>query len=905
MWARSRQQGREALLSEGEAPLQLQLSKKQREVAEPEQALHGSGTEEISDTKSVVESEGSFGAVVEPEPVPSFASLDFFERKKRRSITSRSSPGSGLLPWQEVPSSPAHSRRGPNSRRPSRNTGAHWPACIEMRKSIMDLSGDLAGGRISCGEHEYDREYSWQDQEGTTFFSSSSIVGTLDPNSSFVIALDMLGITVLANDLFVSPFLLAWDLRAEGSLAVLAWCTGIYWILDMVITFRKGYFFNGQLNMKQGDIAMAYVRSWFLPDLTLLICDWFPLITNPTGQASFSGNGRRMQQAAKAFRVIKIVRVMRIVRLMDKAALWSVSSTWRVGLLIIKIVFAILFINHFLACGWFLIGRHAPSDTGKRWFNLVAFQSDDAASYYLLEQGLLYQYIVTLHWVTAVMTLASCYVEPSNSFEGIVSISLLMCGLLLGGTIVALFSSQIVQVAMDKQEETHKLATLCHFLHQRSIPRTLAYRVQKQVIERFHTKIPLAEEDVSALMMLSKTLRGQLLYATRMPFLMSHHLFKLWELCEVDALRRLCECVTFVFYTSQDIAFTAKADAEECYLVARGRLNYLQFPESSFVEKTTVVHINDGTWLCEAALWSQWVHVGTLEAITTCQVLVVKAEVLLGIASQHETVARSTLEYATNYFARITSAMPPHADWPTDLYVPFTEASDLLSHDVGLGLLKRAYSTSAINMTEDEYSEFTSELFNGRCALQQSSNGDLERVVAVVALRLAQSDGSLFVQIGKWDKKTGVTCLCLLPGTKRRKGELPQEALARLLLEDLSDFQDAVQVVSAKHEMQVQDAKYGVKTKYLRTEHFARLLHPPDLPIAENTESDFELDIPVRDVFMLPDGDDISLYAWLLPTEFDLLRAPGNKHMLKPWLSTLGFELKRTVSARSELMEFI
>ena len=68
---------------------------------------------------------------------------------------------------------------------------------------------------------------------------------------------------------------------------------------------------------------------------------------------------------------------------------------------------------------------------------------------------------------------------------------------------MAVFSSQIVEVAMSKRDQTLKLAILQHFFHQRAVQRVLACRVQKQAKERLAAITPLAVEDVSAPSLLS------------------------------------------------------------------------------------------------------------------------------------------------------------------------------------------------------------------------------------------------------------------------------------------------------------------------------------------------------------------------------------------------------------------
>ncbi len=59
----------------------------------------------------------------------------------------------------------------------------------------------------------------------------------------------------------------------------------------------------------------------------------------------------------------------------------------------------------------------------------------------------------------------------------------------------------------------------------------------------------------------------------------------------------------------------------------------------------------------------------------------------MGVAAQFEFVAMTTKDYGSNFYIRIVSAQPPYASYPDDLQVPFTEPGDLLSNDIGIGLI--------------------------------------------------------------------------------------------------------------------------------------------------------------------------------------------------------------------------
>ena len=76
---------------------------------------------------------------------------------------------------------------------------------------------------------------------------------------------------VLANDLILNPYMLAWILAAEGMLLATAWCAG--WIGRMCDFTSNGILSNVLLNIKQAGIAQKFVVRG-MPDLLLVVIDW-------------------------------------------------------------------------------------------------------------------------------------------------------------------------------------------------------------------------------------------------------------------------------------------------------------------------------------------------------------------------------------------------------------------------------------------------------------------------------------------------------------------------------------------------------------------------------------------------------------------------------------------------------
>merc|ERR1712190_578948 len=131
------------------------------------------------------------------------------------------------------------------------------------------------------------------------------------------------------------------------------------------------------------------------------------------------------------------------------------------------------------------------------------------------------------------------------------------------------------------------------------------------------------------------------------------------------------------------------------------------------------------------------------------------------------------------------------------------------------------------------FDELQLELKNEKCAILQSVSGELERVVAVTALRLAHPlDNRVLMQIGTFTEEKGIVPKCVMPGGKRSRGELPQRAIQRVLETALLIFFDGIVLETAVDEVEIKESEsISMRTKYLRTVHHAIL--KPEFPLDE------------------------------------------------------------------------
>eukprot|EP00913_Durusdinium_trenchii_P003798 g3517.t1 len=114
----------------------------------------------------------------------------------------------------------------------------------------------------------------------TEFKTGDQLMGTsllqrfiMNPYGLTRLAWGILGVVLIMWDLVVIPLTVftlgPWE-RFVDAMSVVTFC---YWALDLPGTFLVGVDVDGTLEMRPMPIAQAYLRSWFFPDLTILIID--------------------------------------------------------------------------------------------------------------------------------------------------------------------------------------------------------------------------------------------------------------------------------------------------------------------------------------------------------------------------------------------------------------------------------------------------------------------------------------------------------------------------------------------------------------------------------------------------------------------------------------------------------
>mmetsp|Transcript_46298 Transcript_46298/g.107713 ORF Transcript_46298/g.107713 Transcript_46298/m.107713 type:complete len:1093 (+) Transcript_46298:62-3340(+) len=779
------------------------------------------------------------------------------------------------------------------SRSEFRDLPPQWPSCLQFRTEL--------GGEENLDSSKVSRHFSTLASRRTTQLETqtsgleevSSCGKGYDPDSRFTQSFDWAALLVLMYDVVVTPYALAWNVPITASLAILAVTSALFWTSRMVAAFSMGFYLKGELVLDRKHIAKRYLRSTFALDFAIVLADWLVLLM---GEDTAS-----VLRFTTLLRMAKVIRLANAMTLLEKL-LEAVIPRSKLLMRICQVTCSMLCFTHLMCCFWYAVGVSELSDTGHTWLDTI-------------HDGTEYSYLTAFHWTLAQVTLGATEINPVNSMERVFGIVLLVFGTLFSATIIAFISSETMEYVSTRRENLEMMTQLKSYLRQNHVDDLLKTRIQRQVAERlWHTQVPLSEEDVPAVRVLSTTLRADLKRETRVPHLMTHALFSTWQKIDAVSIRRLCdEAVAFFTLKAQDNMFLPGVDMEHsCYLV-NGKLLYQQDPETSF-EKTHVSStVLEGRWVCEAALWTSWMTVGCMDAVHACRIMSVNMTGIVKVLPKHPLIAHLTRHYAQAYHLRVTAARPPFSKWPSDIRVPDTEASDLLSNDLGLELLRQAEKKGILS--ESAHQELVIELKEEKCSILETSAGRLERIVPVVAVKLTRpSDGRILLEVGLWTKDKGLKTECMLPGKKRLKGELVHMTVKRIMETQLVEYAKGVEVMNQDVEVEAREStSYGLYTKYLKTiqnmglkEDFkeptfapvpaatrasrgsmrSSRAAPPYL-LAWSDNDPFADDPAAQEIFAMESDGRIRLYSWMKPKTIDFFLSDVGKSFASNWVGTV------------------
>mmetsp|Transcript_113683 Transcript_113683/g.345850 ORF Transcript_113683/g.345850 Transcript_113683/m.345850 type:complete len:595 (-) Transcript_113683:119-1903(-) len=475
----------------------------------------------------------------------------------------------------------------------------------------------------------------------------------MKPNSPRRLVWDLFSCFMVCYDVVTIPLMV---FEPEDSMLVLIMdvATTAFWSLDLPCSFLTGYYSEGSVEMRPRAIARQYLASWFVFDVCINIIDWAFLYASSLGRQSTAVGFLRVGKTGRITRILRAIRLLRFVKLQRvlHEVLELINSAYvRASFNIFITVIIIITVNHYFACGWYLIGKTAWDSGQTNWI----VESDIAGA------DQLYSYMTSLHWSLTQFTPASMEVRPFNLTERIYSITVLLCAMACFSSFVGTISTGITQLRkLQSDKATTKVGLRRYFLENK-VSIELGQHIWSFLkSNHFQHKKRTHTQEIEVLKFLppplKKKLRQELYapYITRVPF------FYHYTAITSEGLIEICyRAVSETAIACNDIVFSEGRVAEHIFFVASGILDY---------HHTSVVlrrQLTSGLWACEPVLWLQWMHCASLQARTPCELIQVESRAFRDIMGTYLNALPFVRSYAEHFRELI---MTSDQCWNTDIW---------------------------------------------------------------------------------------------------------------------------------------------------------------------------------------------------------------------------------------------
>lgn len=418
----------------------------------------------------------------------------------------------------------------------------------------------------------------------------------------------------IAWDMMMIP-MTAFDMPQALITTIVDWTTVAYWSMDVFYQFLVSYEIHGVVERNPRKVALHYFKTWFGPDICVVLMDWFILITGMYAGASRSWRAGKLVKAFRILRAVRLIRVVKFVKMLMNAMDKATTIRMVVYLKAAYMALTLFMISHYMGCYWYMMSTIVSSS----WTTWVTYYELEGAPVSTL-------YLHSLYWSVSQSGCGGVNMFPTNAVERIfASIANIAWNLLI---LLCLACSTVwaLQLRDSFLPQEKMEAGIRAYLTEKSVSST----VRIDVLRYFRlnwTKWSRKTHamDVQFFTNLPVFLKVELYKQVYAPLLTHHPMLAQLPGHLMDPLCLLA--VTEKHYLTEKRLFNKGDEAKEMIFVRNGELSY-------YLDISRPITLCEGEWICEAALWLRWRHLGWLVSKTSCDLVEIDVPRFLAVMSE-------------------------------------------------------------------------------------------------------------------------------------------------------------------------------------------------------------------------------------------------------------------------------
>eukprot|EP00930_Biecheleria_cincta_P030623 TRINITY_DN21206_c0_g1_i1.p1 TRINITY_DN21206_c0_g1~~TRINITY_DN21206_c0_g1_i1.p1 ORF type:complete len:1018 (+),score=142.81 TRINITY_DN21206_c0_g1_i1:53-3055(+) len=488
----------------------------------------------------------------------------------------------------------------------------------------------------------------------------------IHPNSRARMNWILLTAAIVAYESATAPVNLAFDAFDGPAFTHVQSACVVFWTIDLILTFFTGIYIDGILHMHHAGICKNYLKGWFLFDLVLVLFDWYDIIH------SSADSGVSTIRISRMLRMLRLLRVKRL--LVKLSSLFSpfVQDHFLALTEVVKLALAYLLLLHVSACFWF-------------WFWLQTIGDKEQV---LLELGIVGEDSLRLYTHSLQRSLGfllGCSTTKSLVHRWELDLALDTFMKLSGlAALSYLFASTIWIHNVSKTSKGMMIKQACvRYLCRHNISRELATNTLNYVGMIFEHSLrqEAIDEETGLLNQLPRGLQLELRMESFSPTLIRQSFFAKLLVLDEQIVFNIChDAIKELPVMPSDTLFLGSTPANNLLFVVWGHLQYVQQHlhggamygrTSSMIREgvqladlvSRVKRVSTGDHLCEAALWTRWLHAGKLTSKSACMMLALNCELFRSV------ITRSPRAHwtAQMYARKTVHCMNQHGQELTDM----------------------------------------------------------------------------------------------------------------------------------------------------------------------------------------------------------------------------------------------
>mmetsp|Transcript_26526 Transcript_26526/g.61918 ORF Transcript_26526/g.61918 Transcript_26526/m.61918 type:complete len:889 (+) Transcript_26526:110-2776(+) len=471
----------------------------------------------------------------------------------------------------------------------------------------------------------------------------------------------------------------------------------IFWTIDMLFQFFTGFEHRLCTEMRPYFVARHYLRTWFLPDLLVLLVD-IALCTYVFQHGAVVHSLKTASVSKRILHTLALLHLLRAHRIRDAVSLAferTTSEHRRLALKLMILIGQIFMLAHYIACAWLDLGGHSDHIT---WMQAFLPEVESFAELY----------VASLHWSLTQFTPSTNLVGPTNfeerSFAVLVVASALVVFTCFISHLTALFN-QMRTLTMQERVEAGRMR---QYIKNRNISNNLSYRIQHFMHKQRHqggVESDLLEEDVPVFANMPHRLKSLLHMELYYNHVRSVRIFKAFrKTMHLAGQIAVCGCRE-AFIKPLEEAFQSGVEAVDLYMVASGLMRYhVESRPLDYTSGDVLLDGNNARWLAEAALSVRWYHTGNFAGASRSRLIMVDVKTTTEVMCVNAQLHCMMRAYSI-YLLQFLEAASARGEHFSDFGPSETEINHMLSKSARTVSLRQSAVSVALGVAQPSKEE--------------------------------------------------------------------------------------------------------------------------------------------------------------------------------------------------------